>query len=198
MGCCQLPARDTLPSLQEHTRTRPPLPTAATLSCSGMAIPWLPWQIRALERGGGQGCPSAPLFVPQLGLISPCSLWFIGFRFTFRVVSRHHHRAALAVSRELLPLDSGHPFPLTFSSSSFPTVCAPQLVQAALPWAAQRADPDQVCQDAAAAPTLHFTPSVFSDSSRALCRTSSTTRALLLPTSMSPWLAKPHFPAICS
>lgn len=157
VGCCQLPARATLPPLQEHTRTRPPLPTAAALSCSGLAVPWLPWQIRALERGGGQGCPSAPLFVPQLGLISPCSLWFIGFRFTFRVVSRHHHRAALgcllrAFAFGFWPSFFPSPFlpplsPLFVPSSSFRQHC---------PGPVQGADPDQACQelqDAPAAPT---------------------------------------------
>lgn len=36
----------------------------------GWPFYWLWWQIRPLERGGGQGCPSAPVFVHQLGLIS--------------------------------------------------------------------------------------------------------------------------------
>lgn len=71
VGCCQLPSHGHPGISPGDTRTRPSLPTAAALSCSGMAIPRLPWQIRPLERGGGQGCPSAAVFVPQLGLISP-------------------------------------------------------------------------------------------------------------------------------
>lgn len=71
-GCCQLPSHGH-PGLSPGTYRdkATPATAAAALSCSGMAIPRLPRQIRPLERGGGQGCPSAPVFVPQLGLVSP-------------------------------------------------------------------------------------------------------------------------------
>lgn len=157
-GCASSPPMDTLEPLQEHTRTRPPPATAAALSCSGMAVPR---QIRALERGGGQGCPSAPGFVPQLGLISrvlPVLHWF-----------PLHVLCGFQTPPQSSPGLSPESFCLwilailfspTFSSLVFhDCFCPPGSFRQRCPGPAQRADPDKPCWvlqgawDAPAAPT---------------------------------------------
>lgn len=128
----------------------------------GWPFPGFPWQIRPLERGCGQGCPSALVFVPQLGLISPVLTvvhWF----------PLHVPRGLQTPPRS----SSGLPpeslclwilvilLPPPFLPSSFPMVFGPPgSFRQHCPGPAQRADPDQGTpgMHQQHPPTHHFTP----------------------------------------
>lgn len=147
-GAASSPHVDTPESLQEHTRTRPPPPTAAALSGSGMAVLPLPWQIRPLERAGGQGCPSAPVFVPQLGLVSRVLTAVHWFPLHVPRGSQAPPQSSSALSPERLCLwILAILFSPTFSSLLFPNCFwPPGSFRQHFPTPAQRVDPEQLCQ----------------------------------------------------
>lgn len=132
----------------------------------------LRWQIRPLERGGGQGCPSAPVFVHQLGLISSVLTvvhWFpLHVPHSFQTPLQNSSALSLESSCLWTQAISTHththpPLPLFFP---LPCFLLPQLVQTALPQASSKSRPWPAMpghtQDAAgcpgwlSAPTHHF------------------------------------------
>ena len=162
--------------LQQHARTSDaPRPQQRRSVIQGWPFSWLWWQIRPLERGGGQGCPSAPVFVHQLGLISNVFTvvhWFPlhvphGFQTPSQNSSAPSPETSCLWSQAIF-------FPLFFPSHSPPFFFPLGSFQQGSPgqpcWGTC-----QVLQDDQGGhrhPPIVSSTDVFSDSSKPLCRTS--------------------------
>lgn len=152
------------------------------LVIQGWPFSWLRWQIRPLKRGGGQGCPSAPVFVHQLGLISSVLTvvhWFpLHVPHGFQTPSQN----SSVPSPESSCLWTQAIFFPPFSFFSPPVFFPPGSFKQHSPGPAQRADPGWPClgthqvlqddQDGHQHPPVVSCAGIFSDSSKPLCRTS--------------------------
>lgn len=156
------------------------------------------WQIRPLERGGGQGCPSAPVFVHQLGLIS-------------RVLTLVHWFPLHVPRGFQTPLqNSSAPPPESsclWTQAIFLPLPHPRIIQTVLPWASSKSRPWLVvlghtgcCRMPRTATSTHpsFHPLVCSQTvqnlSAELPLPAVSPEQRFSPTSPPPWLAKPHVP----
>jgi len=148
----------------------------------GWPFSWLWWQIRPQERGGRQGCPSAPVFVHQLGLISSVLTvvhWF----------PLHVPRAFQTPSQNSSVLSPESSCLWTHAILGFspflpppPSFCPPSSFKLCSPGPAQRVDPGQPCwgthrvpgdaQNGHQHPPIISSAGLSSDSSKPLYRTS--------------------------